>query len=912
MLTISKPLSAGQALRYHREEFSNAETNYFTEDERIRGEWQGKLATEWGLIGNVREEQFARLSQGQDPHTGEQLIAHRRSHTYELENGDEVKTMEHRAGWDFTFSAPKSVSVTALVGGDRRIAEAHKESVTVALDAVEKYTQARLGGRYVPETTSRWIAAKFHHDTARPDQKEQYTAPQLHTHSVVFNMTRREDGSIRALDAIELFRSQQFGSAVYQAELGKRLQELGYDVQPGKNGAPEITGYSREYLDANSVRSTEIRAYLNERGLEGAGAAQIAAHRTREAKSLRTAENVRQLWAERASEFGNEQQRVIRAAHERGPVILSQRERGDAAERGLTFARDRNFEREAVIDERSLLRDTLRRELGRTDLSSSHLALENRAGQGEFIEVAREHSWSPARRYTTPEMLRLEQQNVSAMVKDRDRFTSLVPETVRSSLTIEHLNDSQRRAVEFIFSNRDRVVGLQGDAGAGKTTALAVVREGAEKVGYQVRGLAPTSRAAKQLAEAGVQSETLQKHLAGSGRSTGGATTLYALDESSLASTRQINTFLQRLKTGDRVLLVGDSKQHEAVEAGRPFAQAQNAGMTAARLDTIVRQRDEGLRQAVRSLANRDVREAVNLLDRQGRIKEIVDPVQRMRAIADDYRSKPESTLVVSPDNTSRQALNQVIRSGLQNDGWVDRVGLKIRVLVPRQDLTGADRQWAARYDAGDTIRFSKGSRQIGIRTGEYADVVFKDTHTNRLSVRTGNGVEITYDPRRLHGVAVYQPQIRELAKGDRIQFTAPIPELRIANREQGTVRMIESSGGVQVQLDSGRRLTLDQSTARHIDYGYAVTSYSSQGLTARRVLVHADTSQSKQLLNERYAYVAVSRGSHDARIYTDNAHRLHHVLSREQSKTVALEEWSRQEQHQRQPNPHSEHGRRM
>jgi hypothetical protein len=200
-------------------------------------------------------------------------------------------------------------------------------------------------------------------------------------------------------------------------------------------------------------------------------------------------------------------------------------------------------------------------------------------------------------------------------------------------------------------------------------------------------------------------------------------------------------------------------------------------------------------------------------------------------------------------------------------------------VLVPRQDLTGADRQWAARYDVGDTIRFSKGSRQIGIRAGEYAVVLSKDARTNRLSVSTGNGVEITYDPRRLQGVAVYQPQIRELAKGDRIQFTAPLPELRIANREQGTVRMIESLGSVQVQLDSGRRVTLDQSTARHVDYGYAVTSYSSQGLTAGRVLVHADTSQSKQLVNERYAYVAVSRGSHDAQIYTDNAQRLRAVL---------------------------------
>jgi conjugative relaxase-like TrwC/TraI family protein len=160
MLTISKPLAASQALRYHREE-----------DNRIRGEWQGRLAEEWGLNGELQEHQFARLSQGQDPHTGEQLIAHRRSYTYELENGHEVKAMEHRAGWDFTFSAPKSVSITALIGGDRGIVDAHKESVSVALDAVEEYTQARLGGNYIPETTQRWVVAKFHHDTARSSHR---------------------------------------------------------------------------------------------------------------------------------------------------------------------------------------------------------------------------------------------------------------------------------------------------------------------------------------------------------------------------------------------------------------------------------------------------------------------------------------------------------------------------------------------------------------------------------------------------------------------------------------------------------------------------------------------------------------------------------------------------------------------
>jgi ATP-dependent exoDNAse (exonuclease V) alpha subunit len=114
----------------------------------------------------------------------------------------------------------------------------------------------------------------------------------------------------------------------------------------------------------------------------------------------------------------------------------------------------------------------------------------------------------------------------------------------------------------------------------------------------------------------------------------------------------------------------------------------------------------------------------------------------------------------------------------------------------------------------------------------------------------------------------------------------------------------------MQVRLDSGRLAALDSSTARHIDYGYAVTSYSSQGLTARRVLIHADTTQSKQLVNERYAYVAVSRGSHDAHVYTDNAQRLSRVLGREHSKTAAVDEFSRHIEQQQAVPAHAGRGR--
>ena len=142
MLTISKPLSASQAQTYHVREFASQEQNYWSRDQRGHSEWQGRLAEQWGLQGAVGSEHFVRLSEGQHPHTEEQLVRHQVSRTYEGKFGREVTSAEHRAGWDATFSAPKSVSLTALVGGDDRVREAHRESVRAALHELELYTQA--------------------------------------------------------------------------------------------------------------------------------------------------------------------------------------------------------------------------------------------------------------------------------------------------------------------------------------------------------------------------------------------------------------------------------------------------------------------------------------------------------------------------------------------------------------------------------------------------------------------------------------------------------------------------------------------------------------------------------------------------------------------------------------------------
>jgi conjugative relaxase-like TrwC/TraI family protein len=264
----------------------------WSRDQQGHSEWQGSLAKEWGLHGNVGAEEFARLSEGRHPANDTQFVKHQPARTYENQYGKQIRSSEHRAGWDTTFSAPKSVSLTALVGGDDRVCEAHRESVSAALQELERYTQARIGNVHAPETTGKFVAASFEHDTARP--VDGYAAPQLHTHAVVFNFTERDNGQTRALQERSLFQSQQYATTVYRSELAMRLQGLGYEIERGKHGQPEIKGYSQKYLEASSPRRVQIKEHLQEIGREGAGAAQVAAHRTRDSKELHSPEEVLQ------------------------------------------------------------------------------------------------------------------------------------------------------------------------------------------------------------------------------------------------------------------------------------------------------------------------------------------------------------------------------------------------------------------------------------------------------------------------------------------------------------------------------------------------------------------------------------------------------------------------------------------
>lgn len=542
------------------------------------------------------------------------------------------------------------------------------------------------------------------------------------------------------------------------------------------------------------------------------------------------------------------------------------------------------------------MRDALRRGMGDIRYPEIRENFDQRIATGEFQKVE-PLKHASGRQFTTPETIAMERKAVGKIQLGQGTIQPIMPaeKAAKHAEKRPDLNEGQRRAIREVLSSEDRVHGFQGLAGTGKTTTLASIRDGAEKNGYAVQGFAPTSKAASQLREAGISADTLQGYLARGGerQQTAGdpnSRHLFMLDEPSLSSTRQMRDFLEKIGPQDRVLLVGDTRQHQGVEAGKPFEQMQDAGMRTAKLEKIMRQKDPELLRAVEHLSRNETAVGISLLQQQGRVSEIPDAEHRIRAIAKEYAKQPAATIIVSPDNASRREINAAVRTELQTAGVVSRNEEHLATLIPRAELTGADRQWAQKYNLGDILHYSKGSKELEIKRGTYAAVVAVDPKENRITVSQG-GREITYDPKRLQGISAYQEINRDFAKGDRIQFTAPIRELGIANRELATIEKItDSEMKVRIDGEGKRSLTFNAQDMRHFDHGYAVTSHSSQSATAERVLINMDTKKHAELINPRFAYVSVSRASHDAQIFTNDAQTLGQRLSHDVTKTSAVE----------------------
>jgi conjugative relaxase-like TrwC/TraI family protein len=906
MLKIAK-LGMTTAAEYFEGEYANASSAYFSEKGKAAGVWYGPLADELSLTGSVTKEAYLSLVNAQHPETREQLVQFR--DTYLTREGKEA---EHTAAWDFQLSVPKSWSLVALVGGDERLVQAAQDANREALRVYTDYVQARGGGNAPPITTNKWAIATFQHDTSRPETKtledggrqlkHEYPSPQLHFHNIGFNLVKEHEtnpeGKYRSLSTFELYKVSSLITETFRNELLKKGRELGYEIRVDPTTkAPEIKGISREYIEAESLRSKVIKDKLEVSGFDKGRARQIVELQTRNKKLNITPEDLRALWKQHGEVFDNQARKTFEQALARDPL----ESKPVTVERAVDYATKRLIERSAVIEHYMVVRDAIHRSHGTLNISQVEAEIARRVGDGTLLKTEHYREHAPAARYTTPEMVALEKDTVSRVLAVRNTVEPIVAAIDFSQHPQLKDNEPRQKIAAGILTARDQVIGLNGTAGSAKTTLAGILAPIAEQAGYQVKGLAPTGTARDSLQEKGINSETLQLHIVRNRNPEAGTAhqkTLYVVDEASLASTRTMNEFLRTLRPQDHVILVGDDAsdkrkvgQHTSIEAGRVFQLLQDGGMKTAQLNKIYRQKDPEVKEIVQAFRHGRTGKAVELLAQQDRIEERPGRQERYQAIANSYAASPQGTLVVSPDNQSVQDISTTIRKTLQDRGLLAPDSFELASLVSR-DVTGAERSWAGAYKQGDTVFYRNANAGLQVEKGSYATVSDRNTQQNLLTVRFADGRELTYDPAQASGVSVYATRIRPFAVGDRVQFTSKFKEQGVSTRDTGTVKSLDEHGNVKVALDrNSRAIGWNLHQFRHLDHAYVMTSHSAQSKTVERCLLHIETMDSRlrALLNQVFAYVAGSRPEHDLRVFSDDASRLQRVLGRENEEQKAL-----------------------
>jgi conjugative relaxase-like TrwC/TraI family protein len=890
MVSVSDALTIENAASYYKAHYSTVGEYYAPTGASTIGEAFGQGAEALGLAGPVTAQQFDSLLRGIDPNSGAVL-----------RTGPSRSDATARAGFDMTFSPPKSISIQALVAGDHRLIEAARNAAVRTLQETERCALSRQRGGSEWVQTANICAVVFEHYDARESITGKHgPMPQLHHHSFVTNLTRRPDGQWRSLDAEQIYKARDFADSVYMAELARNVQQLGYQITRGPRGSFELAGYTREQIEAFSERCQDIERLKAERGITSAKAAREIIIETRKAKRQH---DPHALKAEReALAIRN----GINLNHHPTTPVRSFAITPDAqAERSLEFALAHTTNRHAVPDYREIAATALRNGVGATDLDHLASRIQTRRAARELIAAGESHL-HPLGSFTTLEMVRLERQNLALVRDHMNRGQPVAGIPVRSALdgaistigtrqvrewtAARKLLPDQADAALLTLTTPKWASAIEGLAGTTKTTTVGAVKDFAESQGWTVRGFGATSGSVNALSEAGLESRTIAKALAAplppkTGRE------LWMVDESSLLATRPVNTLLKLAHERgiERIVFVGDQKQHLAIEAGSPVRQFLADNMAVARLTTIRRQQDPELRRAVELAASERVREAVDLLNHQNRVIAIPDPAKRYERIAADYLQALEAgqrCLVVSPANDERRAINDAIRSMLVAQKYVASIGQEHRILIPR-DLTPAQLADARSYREGDVIYFRRGSKRQRIPKGAYLTV--SAVNDTSLTLTGENGHRLDFDPSTLKGIQAYTTKSRTIAVGDRLQWREPDNKRRIANGEYGAITKLDRYR-IEVHLDKGRKLSMPLSDARKVDLGYASTSHAAQGATVDRVLVNIDSSRSAQLVNDRMCYVAISRARLDARIYTDDQERMRRSVAQTQEKELALD----------------------
>lgn len=715
MLSISPPLRGAGKGDYY---LNLAREDYYLEGGEPLGKWRGRGAEALGLSGTVERDQLRAMLDGYDPATGEELVRN-------------AGAENRQSAWDLTFSAPKSVSALwsqADQGTRQEIQKAHDSAVGRAIQYLDEsagFTRRGEAGREREE--GKLVFATFEHGTSRAQD------PQLHTHALVLNVSVREDGTTGTIESRELYQSKMAAGALYRAELAAQLERrLGVETER-KNSWFEVKGVDQGLIDEFSKRRAEIEKKLSARGLSSQRAGDIATLDTREGKEHRPREELFREWQEigRARGWSTDQVDELRSrgARERNP----EQERAAAVDKALT----KLTAHQSHFSEREFVRQVAEEAQGR-GLSADDSIRTVRSQLEGNSEIVRLGERTGETRYTTKEMLELEKRMLDQVERGKGTAQTAKRETLEGVLSDrEFLSAEQRAAVEHVTVKPGRIAAVSGMAGTGKSTMLEAARNVWERDSYEVIGAAISGKAAQGLEEgSGIKSDTLHKTLSDfrAGKRQLSGKSIVVIDEAGMVGTRQMAELVAVTdRAGAKLVLVGDAKQLQPIDAGGPFkAIAERVGE--ARLKEIRRQREDWARAAVKDFAAGNADQALARYAERGLVTVSQNREHALSDLVDSWRANggagaPEKHLILAGANHEVRALNARAQQERYNAGELG------------ERSTRVDRETVFE---GDRIVFTRNSRLYGVKNGQLGTVSQIDPERNMLAATLDDGRRVS------------------------------------------------------------------------------------------------------------------------------------------------------------------------
>lgn len=850
MVRFDKPCSAVKgAVEYFREHMALGD--YLTQQGQSEMTWTGLGAARLGLAEQCQLAHFENLCRGLHPVTGEKLMVR-------------DKGANRRVCFFGQVSPPKDVSLLYLVGGDQRIGRWWREAVGETLHEIEAVTATRVrrGGENCDRVTGNMVAAIVTHDASRS------LDPQLHTHLCIMNVTYdAAEQRWKSVQPSGFYWHQGYFREVCYNKLAERMLAAGYELEPARKIGFTVRGVPDELRERFSKRRRAILEKAAAVGASSQDALHSIASDTRAAKSNATADDLRADWLEEA---GHElpQLRAVVAAASGAPPHLNPIAPYDA----VVSAEAHVFERRSVVNDRVLLREALIVGRGQLGLDDLKRALVVRETTGELIrsgeEIASRDGLEAEREFTGWAHSQL--KACGAMGK---------------AASTAGLGADQVKAVADVRAARSRVVVLQGDAGTGKTTCLKTIVAGIERAGGRVFGCAPSSGATDVLRkELTAEADTLQQLLVNESLQRAMQGRVLLVDEAGLVSVRAMRDLCRLAARHDnRLLLVGDTKQHSSVEAGDALRCLQEfARVPLFHLTEIRRQQDPVHRRAVAMLARGDAYGAFNEFHRLGAVREVRTPASLWSAAAADYVRTVragKSCLAISPVWEEIHAFTRVVRRHLQAAKLVAE-GERPVLTVSPLGLTREERRRIAGYQSGDVLTFH---RDFG-PFAKYDAVTVLRREDRMLVVRDVTGTERRFDPRHASGFNVGLAHEIPVAVGDRLLIRTNVKPAGLRNGDLVEVAGFGEDGGIA--LRDGRSLP---AWFRDFSHGYATTSHAAQGKTVDRgILLMADEGIAAG--NLKQAYVSNSRFRESQMIYVSDKQAAREVMMRPADRQLALE----------------------